>query len=149
MPNFKSIRSTTNLTRDWARWCFPALALVACFAAVGAGCMFSRAWRRSHVFPHLASVACFPTLGACCMFSRALRRLHVFPLGTGCMFFPAWRRLHGLQFEFWLFHCVKYLLPWLARLIWTSNSHARSLPTLLLAGRVLLNLSTYFIEAAL
>ena len=51
---------------------FPPLALVACFPALGTGCMFTRAWQSLYVFPRLtqlhiflrlASVACFPALG--------------------------------------------------------------------------------------
>lgn len=55
---------------------FPRLVPVAYFPALGPGCVFSRAWRRSRawyslrafprlahaVFPHLAQVACFPAL---------------------------------------------------------------------------------------
>ena len=58
--------------------------------------MFSRAWHRLHVFPRLAPVACFPALGTGCMFSRTWRWLNVFPrlvlviylpaLGASCMF---------------------------------------------------------------
>jgi len=31
----------------------------ACFPALGAGCMFSRAWRWLHVFPCWGPIACF------------------------------------------------------------------------------------------
>jgi len=38
------------------------------FPALGAGYMFSRAWRWLHYFPRLALVAYFPALGAgCCL----------------------------------------------------------------------------------
>ena len=74
---------------------FPRLAEVACFPALGRGCMFSRAWQRLHVFPHfaedarfprLAGVACFPTTSRGCIFSRDWQRLHVFSrYDTSCI----------------------------------------------------------------
>ena len=77
-------------SRAWHRLhFFPRLASVACFPALGSGCMFSRAWQRLHIFPRLAPVACFPALGIGCMFSRAWQRLHVFPRLAPVACFPA------------------------------------------------------------
>ena len=76
-----------------------ALAPVACSPALGAGCMFSRAWRRLYVLPRLAPVVCSPALGAGCMFSRAWRRLRVFPrlAPVACLFASSPDRLVALS----------------------------------------------------
>lgn len=43
---------------------FPPLAPVAYFSALGACCLFSRAWRLLLIFPRLVSVVCIPAFGA-------------------------------------------------------------------------------------
>ena len=59
--HFKDCSLVKYSPRAWHRLhALPPLAPVACFRALGIGCMFSRAWHRLHVFPRLASVACFP-----------------------------------------------------------------------------------------
>ena len=42
---------------------FLHVALVVRFPALGASCIFSRAWIQWHVFPHLALVSCICALG--------------------------------------------------------------------------------------
>ena len=49
----------------------------ACFPALGAGYMFSRAWHWLHVFPRLALVTCFAALSADYLFNHAWRELRV------------------------------------------------------------------------
>ena len=108
-------------------------------------CAFCHARHQLHVFPHLAPVACFPALGTGCMISFLWHRLHVFPcfffysifrlfvnslrlrkmrsknryynyyltpvacfptLGTSFMFFCVRHRLHYFCIKFWLVHCI-------------------------------------------
>lgn len=48
---FHSIMGKTKTIITWIIRIFPRFALVAGFPAFGAGCMFSRVWRRLHVAP--------------------------------------------------------------------------------------------------
>ena len=67
-----------------------ALATSVYFPTLGTDYLYSRAWHRFSVFPRLASVACFRALGTGCMFShRRLVPVSCFlALDTGCFFFP-------------------------------------------------------------
>ena len=59
--HFKDCSLVKYSPRAWHRFhVFSRLTPVACFSALGTGCMFWRPWHRLHVFPRLASVACFP-----------------------------------------------------------------------------------------
>ena len=80
---------------------FPRLAPVTCFPTVGAGYMFSRAWRQLHAFPRLAPVTCFPALGTGYMFSRAWHRLSCFP--------ALWHWTHVLHSKYyWLIALIEF-----------------------------------------
>ena len=58
LRHFVSLRVQVSIcSNSIIRWCFLRLTLVACFPALGSGCMFSRARLRLHVFPRLALVA--------------------------------------------------------------------------------------------
>ena len=92
---------------------FPLLAALACSAALGGACMFSRSWRRFHVsrswrrlhvLPPLATLECFLGLGDAWMFSRPGWRLHVCPFITGdvWLFFSV-SEFWLLFFRYWIF----------------------------------------------
>ena len=65
---------------------FPRLALVACFPALGIGCMISRAWHQLHVSGNWHRLYVFPRW---LQFSRAWHWLHVFPRLGPAVCFPA------------------------------------------------------------